>query len=39
MAGLLTAADPRGVVFDNLGVPASIYFHVGGPPPAPRFRA
>jgi hypothetical protein len=26
MAGLLTASDRPGVVFDNLGVPASIYF-------------
>jgi hypothetical protein len=26
MAGLLTTGDARGVVFDNLGVPASIYF-------------
>ena len=26
VAGMLTASDPRGVFFDNLGVPASIYF-------------
>lgn len=26
VAGLLTGSNPAGVVFDNLGVPASIYF-------------
>jgi hypothetical protein len=26
VAGLLTTADPRGIVFDDIGVPASIYF-------------
>ncbi len=26
IAGMLTTADPLGVVFDNVGVPASIYF-------------
>jgi hypothetical protein len=26
VTGLLTVADPRGLFFDNLGVPASIYF-------------
>jgi hypothetical protein len=26
VAGLLTAGDQRGVIFDNVGVPASLYF-------------
>ncbi len=26
VAGMLTVSDPRSVFFDNLGVPASIYF-------------
>jgi hypothetical protein len=26
VAGMLTAAEPMGVLFDNVGVPASIYF-------------
>ena len=26
VAGLLTGSNPAGVLFDNVGVPASIYF-------------